>query len=100
MVAVKELTSPAEETHELLFEHDTLRTVRLALEAGDSVPAHSHPETIVLFQVLEGRIDLSLDGDVHELSAGEVVQFAGDREIQPTASEAATALVVIAQGSE
>lgn len=97
MVAVRNLCSPPQETHEMLFEHDSLRTVRLQLDAGENLPANSHPGAMVLFHVLDGRIKLSLDGEAHHLSAGEIVQFGGDQDIAPAAPEAATALVVIAR---
>lgn len=72
------------------------RTIRLSLDAGEGVAAHSHPGEWVLLHVLEGRLDVRLDDDTHELAAGDMVRFSGDREVQPEAVEDATALVVFA----
>ncbi|MFB6172882.1 MAG: cupin domain-containing protein [Haloarculaceae archaeon] len=75
---------------------DRPRTVRLSLAAGESMPAHSHPGDDVLFHVLSGEIELSLDGDPHSLGAGDLVRFDGARQIEPRAVDDATALVVFA----
>lgn len=81
--------------HATAFD-DPPRTVRLSLDAGEGVAAHSHPGEWVLLVVLEGRLDVRLDDDTHALSAGEMARFSGDREVEPEAVEDATALVVFA----
>lgn len=82
--------------HAEVFEERVPRTVRLQLDAGDSIPAHSHPERDVVLYVIEGAIDLALDGETHRVSAGTAMQFVGEREIEPTAVEDARALLVLA----
>lgn len=72
------------------------RTVRLSLDAGEGVAAHSHPGEWVLLHVLEGRMDVRLDEATHSLAAGDMVRFSGDYEVEPEAVEDATALVVFA----
>ena len=72
------------------------RTVRLRLDAGEAVPEHRHPGTDVLLYVVEGRLDVSVGEDVHELAAGDALRFDGDREVAPHAMEPTTALVVFA----
>lgn len=72
------------------------RTVRLRLAAGESVPTHRHPGEAVLLYLLEGALDLRLDGESYDVRAGDAVRFSGEREISPRAVEAATALVVFA----
>lgn len=75
---------------------DPPRTVRLALDAGQGMAPHSHPGESVLFHVLEGELTLRLDGTRHDLSAGDLIRFDGDREVAPRAETDATALVVFA----
>jgi len=41
--------------HAEVFDERNPRTVRLRLEADDSVPAHRHPESNVVLHLLEGR---------------------------------------------
>lgn len=74
---------------------DEPRTVRLALDAGEAVPEHTHPDRTVVVAVLDGTLALSLDGDEHDLSAGDLVRFDGRRRVAPRAKTDATALVVL-----
>ncbi|MBV0925866.1 cupin domain-containing protein [Halomicroarcula limicola] len=80
-----------------LFEGEP-RTVHLSLSAEQRVPPHDHPERRILFHVLEGEIALDLDGETHDLSAGDVLRFDGERQISPEAVTDARALVVLSKG--
>jgi len=71
------------------------RVVRLALEAGESVPSHDHPGTTVVVYVVDGVVDLRLDGESHEVAAGELLRFPGERAVAPLAVEDAVALVFL-----
>ncbi|WP_049981128.1 cupin domain-containing protein [Halolamina rubra] len=93
ITAIDDLT---ETPHAEVFERTEPRAVRLGLDAGDEVPPHTHPGTNVVLHLLDGRLDLSLDGESHELEPGDVARFSGEREISPRAIEASTALVVFA----
>jgi len=95
MPTLTAIDDPDGSPHAQLFEGEP-RVVRLTLDADEGVAAHRHPGTTVLLHVLDGRLDVVLDGDAHEVAAGEVLRFSGDREVAPTAREPATALVVIA----
>jgi len=78
-----------------LFEGEP-HTVRLALAAGDEVPAHQHPDRQIVFHQLTGELDLILDDEVLSLSPGDVVRFDGDRDISPRARTDSEALLVLA----
>jgi hypothetical protein len=41
-------------------------------------------------------VELSLDGEVYDLDAGDPIRFSGDREVSPHAVEPSTAVVVFA----
>jgi quercetin dioxygenase-like cupin family protein len=82
--------------HAEVFDEQSPRTVRLELEAGERVPAHTHPGTDVVVLLLSGRLELDLDDDTLELQPEDVVRFSGDREGSPHAVEQSTALVVLA----
>ena len=86
---------PEGEPHAAVFAEGP-RTVRLRLDAGESVPEHRHPGEDVLLYVVEGRLDLSVDGATHGLEAGDAVRFDGDLAVSPRAEEPTTALVVFA----
>lgn len=93
VTALEELTATP---HAEVFERREPRTVRLQLEAGESVPPHTHPGKDIVLHLLSGRLELTLDGERHELAAGELVQFSGDREVSPRAAEPSTAVLVFA----
>lgn len=96
LVSLDDLTA---EPHAELFS-DRPRTVRLRLDAGESMPPHRHPGQDVLIYVVEGELSLGLDDESHSLEAGDAIRFSGDREVAPEAKSDATALVVFASQPE
>lgn len=90
------LTDPTEEPHAELFETPRPRAVRLSLDAGQSMPAHTHPESDVLIHVVEGRMTVELDGEPYEAAAGDLLRFDGRREVAPRAETDAVAVVTFA----
>ncbi|GAB6863322.1 cupin domain-containing protein [Haloplanus litoreus] len=82
--------------HAEVFETRRPRTVRLELDAGETVPRHTHEGTDVVLHVVDGHLELALDDETYALRAGAVIRFDGDREISPTAVADTTALVVFA----
>lgn len=89
----------ADDGRAVLFDGEP-RTVRLALEAGASVPAHQHPGRDVVCHVLDGALSLRLGGESHALEAGDVVRFDGDQDISPTADTDSVALLVLAERAD
>lgn len=83
--------------HANLFPEAEPKTIRLSLSAGDEVTPHSHPGREIVFHLIEGAIELDLDDDCHELTAGDVARFDGDQDISPTAIEDTVALIVLAR---
>ncbi|WP_123533474.1 cupin domain-containing protein [Halosimplex salinum] len=81
----------------VLFE-GAPKTVRLALEAGDRVPPHQHPDEEIVCYVIEGELEMELGEETHELVAGDAARFSGDQDISPTAREDSVALLVLAEG--
>lgn len=78
-----------------LFEQEP-QTVRLALDAGEEVPAHRHPDRDIVFHLLSGELDLALGDETVSLTEGDVVRFAGDQDISPRAETDCEALLVLA----
>ncbi|MFC6954186.1 cupin domain-containing protein [Halorubellus litoreus] len=85
--------------HAAVFESGP-KTVRLVLDAGDGVAAHTHPGKDVLFHVLDGEMEVALDDESTTVAAGDVLRFDGEREVAPTALTDARALVVLAPGAD
>lgn len=82
--------------HAEVFAERSPRTVRLSLEAGQSVPPHNHPGYDIVLSMIAGRLSLHLDDETYELEPGHVARFDGSREISPEAMDDSVALVVFA----
>lgn len=95
-VEVTDVDALTEAPHAEVFETRDPRTVRLHLDAGESVPAHKHPDSMVVLYVLSGALELGLGDDTYGLDAGDAVRFDGAQDVSPHAVEAAEALVVFA----
>jgi quercetin dioxygenase-like cupin family protein len=88
------------EPHAAVFPGEEPKTVRLTLDAGESVPAHRHPGRTVVCHVLSGELDVTLGEDEATLTAGEVARFDGGQDISPTAVQPSVALLVLAEQTE
>lgn len=82
--------------HAVVFERDAPRTIRLTLESDRQLPAHRHPNTDVVCHLVEGELDLTLDGESYRLATGDLLRFSSDCEISPTAIEDSVAVLVFA----
>jgi len=100
MTTINSLADLDGSPHANVFPEAEPKTIRLTLGAGERVAPHRHPDREIVFYLLEGGIDLHLDEDTFELTAGDVARFDGDQEISPVASEDSTALIVLAHASE
>lgn len=92
-VALDNLT---ERPREVAFPAAEPKTVRLALDAGEEVPAHRHPERQIVIYLVSGRLDVRVDGESNVLEPGEVLRFDGRQEVAPKAEADSTALLVLA----
>lgn len=85
--------------HAQVFEGEP-KTIRLALDSGERITAHRHPDRQIVLHLLEGRLEVTLGENVHELTAGELVRFEGDQDIAPAALEDSTAVLVLASRAD
>mgnify|MGYP006289681627 FL=1 len=74
--------------------------IRLALDADERVDPHTHPERDIVFYLRSGQIELDLDEETHDLTAGDVIRFDGQREVSPYAVEESEALIVLAERAD
>ncbi|MFC7026501.1 cupin domain-containing protein [Halomicroarcula sp. GCM10025324] len=88
------LDNLAEGSRQSLFEAGP-RTVRLALDAGEDVPAHRHSDRNIVCHLVAGELVLGLGSETVALSAGEVVRFDGDQDISLRAETDCEALLVL-----
>ena len=66
----------------LLKNHDRFKLVKKVGKKGDLITKHNHPEALVLFTVVKGRVQVHLnDNEIHNVEPGEVLHFDGDNFI-------------------
>ncbi|WP_435101336.1 cupin domain-containing protein [Halarchaeum sp. P4] len=100
MADIRTLADLEGQPHANVFPDTEPKTVRLTLEEGEAVPSHTHPGRDIVLYLVEGTVELELGEDTHEVSAGDVARFDGERDISPRALEASTALIVLAPRPE
>jgi quercetin dioxygenase-like cupin family protein len=100
MPTIETLSALEGSPHANVFPNDEPKTIRLTLDEGESVPAHSHPGRDIVCYLLEGELDLTLGDESYSVTAGDVARFEGEQEIAPEAVEASTALIVLAERPE
>lgn len=88
------------EPHAAVFPGEEPKTVRLTLDAGESVPAHQHPGRTVVCHVLSGEVEMALGDDGVTLGVGDAARFDGGQDISPTAVGPSVALLVLAERTE
>lgn len=96
MTTIHTLADLEGQPHANVFPETEPKTVRLTLAAGEAVPPHSHPGRDIILYLLDGTVELQLDDETHDVTAGDVARFRGEREISPRAVEKSTALLVLA----
>lgn len=96
MVERASLESQSDRKKEPLFEADP-RTVRVQLETGSEIAEHNHPGTRILFFVVEGTMQLTLDAETYDLAGGDLLRFDGERMISGAADEPTTVMVVLVE---
>lgn len=82
--------------HAHCFDEEPM-TIRLALDAGESVAPHQHPDRRIVLHLLEGELSVTLGDDDHPVRAGEIVRFDGNQDVSPEAIEDSVALLVLAK---
>lgn len=83
--------------HANVFPENEPKTIRLTLEAGESVPPHTHPDRDIVFYLIDGEIELLVGDNELALAGGDIARFAGEQEISPTATTDSIALIVLAE---
>ena len=68
----------------LLFEH----------QLGDGLPPHTHAGQAVVVAVLRGRLRLTVEGQPHELAAGEVMHVQTDGLLSSVALHDGTRVLI------
>ena len=79
-----------------VFKNNVAEVVRVIKPAGDKIKSHNHPGEEIFFTVLKGKVKVYLnEKEVHEVPAGETLQFNGKNYISADILEDATIMVVL-----
>jgi len=100
MVSLTSLDDLEGEPHAELFPGEEPQTIRLSLEAGDEIAPHQHPDRQIVFHLLSGAVDVTLDEETYELAPGDVARFDGAQYVSPKAKDDSEALLVLAPRDE
>lgn len=66
----------------LLKNHDRFKLAKKVGQKGDLITKHNHPEALILFTVVNGKVQVNLnDDEIHIVEPGKVLHFDGDNFI-------------------
>lgn len=70
----------------VLANSDNFTLVKKMLKAGEEIPRHNHPEATVIFTVLVGQVQVTIENnEAVELCPGQILTFDGLNHIQAVA---------------
>lgn len=71
-----------------LNDDEKLMVVHHGLKAGDKIQPHNHPDEVIFFTVVKGKLNVFLNGEEkHEMVPGKVLNFDGTNFISADALE-------------
>ena len=66
----------------LLKNHDRFKLVKKVGQKRDLITKHNHPEALILFTVVNGKVQVNLnDDEIHIVEPGKVLHFDGNNFI-------------------
>jgi quercetin dioxygenase-like cupin family protein len=97
VTTIRALAALEDEPHANVFPESEPKTIRLSLDTGEQIPAHTHPDRDIVLYLVDGAVELQLGDETHDLTAGDIARFEGEQEISQRAVADSTALIVLAQ---
>lgn len=71
-----------------VFSEEKFEVFKKILSAGEKIDKHNHPDYLVIFTVVEGKMKVILgDDEKHILEPGKILKFDGENYIQALALE-------------
>ncbi|WP_160677323.1 cupin domain-containing protein [Clostridium sp. C8-1-8] len=64
-------------TKKIIFKEDKLLSFVLNFKPGQGVPPHNHEQSDLLVHVLSGNGDMTVDGQLNNITAGDVIHCYG-----------------------
>ena len=79
-------------------QHDRFKVVKKVGEVGTKIPKHNHPDELILFTVVKGKVEVLLDEcETYLVEPGKVLHFDGNHFIQAEFIEAGEVFVTLIQ---
>lgn len=66
----------------MIFKSDNVIAFVLNIAKGETLPGHTHLESTLFLQVMEGNAKVITDGDETPLQTGELMQVDGQESLQ------------------
>lgn len=66
----------------MLYKSDNVIAFILNIATGEMLPAHTHVESTLLLQILDGEANVVTDGKETPLRTGELIQVDGQESMQ------------------
>ncbi|MBT9283521.1 MULTISPECIES: cupin domain-containing protein [Hydrogenibacillus] len=82
MLLSEAFSIPADRPFRRIWRRDDPRTdVLIGLKPAQRIPEHSHPGSEVTLLMLQGKLQVTLSGEIIELSVGELLRASGDDQL-------------------
>lgn len=69
-------------TKRMIYKSDNVIAFVLNIAKGEVLPGHTHLQTTLLFQIMNGEADVYINGDATPLRTGELMQIEGQESVQ------------------
>lgn len=80
----------------VVFDKERYVVVKKEGDKGDTIPKHNHPEADVLFTVVDGKVEVTLnEEEKHELCSGKMLNFDGNNSISAVFKEKGQVFVTL-----
>lgn len=66
----------------MIYKSDNVIAFVLNIAKGETLPAHTHFDSTLLFQVMNGEAKVFTNGNATPLAAGELMQIDGQESVQ------------------
>ncbi len=79
MPNIKNISNLKDSQHVNIFPNKKPKTIRLKLDEGEKVDLHRHPKRKIIFYLIDGSIELTIEDETLKLEAGDIAHFSGEK---------------------
>lgn len=78
-----------------IYSDEKITLVHFKLKKGDNIPKHNHIESIVFFNLVKGKIEITIDEDISIIEEGSIINFDGNSFISANSLEESEVYVTL-----